>query len=107
MIKNLTRLIYTNQATTPRKSILIYAEHRNQVAAALARRIRSELRSIFLNACETEKLVESPHVPCTVVITERTLVDGVLILHHFKPKIKEEVHVSKVAERLKEISGLL
>lgn len=79
---------------------MVYSEERNRVSEALAKRIQSELRQAYLNASETDKLIDSSQVPFTVIIKARTLIDGVLELQHFNPKIREEVHVSNLTERL-------
>lgn len=100
MSKILIRAIHLTNSVNPHKLILIYLEHKNKVAMALAERIRRELRQAHLNALQTDQIVYSPQVPYTVVITGRTMTDGVLQLQHFKPKIKEEVHVSNLTERL-------
>lgn len=99
----ITRPLHLNSKALPHKLVLIYLEQqtrKNQVAQALAKRICRELNEVHLNAQQTDKIIESPQVPHTVKITERTLSDGVLLLQHFKPKIDEEVHVSQLRERL-------
>lgn len=105
MLKSSLRLIHTQNSKVAHKLILIYQQHKSQVTEALARRIQSELRQVHLNALETDKLIASSHVPYTVVITERTLVDGVLELLHHNPRVKEEVHVSSLTDRLLMQSG--
>lgn len=84
----------------PRKLILIFPEYRNRITEALAVRIQRELKSVYLNAMQTDKLIESAHVPYSIIINKRTLQDGVLELKHFDPRIKEEVHVTNLKERL-------
>lgn len=100
MLRLWSRAIHLNQCSPPHKLILVYAEYKSPLTEALAKRVRNELRAVYLNAMETDKIVESPQVPYTVIITEQTLVDGVLHLRHFNPKISEEVHVSQLADRL-------
>ena len=53
-----------------------------------------------MNAQQTDKLILSCHVPYTIVITERTMFDGVLKLKHFTPRVDEEVHVSDLRDRI-------
>lgn len=89
---------------SPHKLILIYLENRDRVAQALAKRICKELQEVYLNARETDKLIDSPQIPYTVVITDRTMFDGVIGLRHNKPKITEEVHVSNLKDRLLSLS---
>lgn len=87
----------------PKKLILIYLDQtadKNIVLKALSNRIKKELHQIHLNALETDKLIQSPQVPYTILISDRTLFDGVVLLKHFEPRINEEVHVSNLTERL-------
>lgn len=106
MLLSLTRSLFTNQSSLPRKLILVYSEERNKISEALARRIQRELRAAHLNAhVETDSRVVSAQVPYTVVITRRTLEDGVLDLEYQNPKIREEVHVSNLTERLLHQTG--
>lgn len=100
MLITLVRYLYTNQSTNLRKLVLIYQEEKGALAAALAQRIQRELKEAHFHAMETDTLVDSAQVPYTVIITNRTLSDGVVHLKHFKPKINEEVHVSNLTERL-------
>lgn len=95
------RPFHLAQCGQPHKLILIYnSEPDDKVAEALSVRIRDSLRQVHMKVFHTEKIVFSPQVPYTVVITERTLVDGVLQLQHYRPRISEEVHVSNLVERL-------
>lgn len=90
-----------SKSLVPHKLILVYSEEpQNKVAAALSKRIQKELQDVHLNAWTTDKLVESAQVPYTVIITNRTMSDGVVELQHFNPKIREEVHVSSLTDRL-------
>lgn len=83
-----------------RKLILIYSECQNKLTGALSKRIQDELRTANMIALQSDKLIDSPQVPFTVVIKDRTLEDGVLELQHQKPRIREEVHVSDLTERI-------
>jgi hypothetical protein len=99
----ITRSFHLNATASPHKLILIYLEQQtkeSQIARALAERICKELNEAYLNAQQTDKIIESPQVPHTVKITERTLFDGVILLQHFKPRIDEEVHVSQLKDKL-------
>lgn len=100
MFRLCNRAIHISQSCTPHKLILIYTRHKSPITEALAQRVRKELRAVYLNALETDKIVQSPQVPYTVVITDRALVDGVLHLRHFHPRITEEVHVSQLTDKL-------
>lgn len=99
------RWIYLNRTSNPHKLILVHLEHRSKLAQALSERICHELREVHLNAQQTDKIIESPHVPYTVVITERTLFDGVTRLQHYKPRIDEEVHVGDLRDRILQQMG--
>lgn len=98
----LARKIYTNQPSIPRKLILVYLDVNNdtELAIALARRIETELKAVHLNVSQTDKLINSAHIPMTVVVTDQTMIDGVLKLKHFEPSITEEVHISNLKDRL-------
>lgn len=100
MLNILRRALYTNQHLTPHKLILVYTEERNELSKALVLRIQKELRDVYLNAMETDRVIDSSQVPFTVFITKRTMMDGVVELQHYNPKIREEVHVSNLTERL-------
>lgn len=99
-MKLLHRSLFTHQSSIPRKLILLYQEDKSELAGALSQRIKKELKEVYLTAHETDKIVDSPVVPYTVIITSRTLVDGVLLLQHNNPKIREEVHVSDLKQKL-------
>lgn len=105
LISRSFRGIHLNRTSNPHKLILVYLEHRNKLARALSERICHELREAHLNAQPTDKMVESPHVPYTIVITERTMLDGVARMQHYKPRIYEEVHVSDLKERILQQMG--
>lgn len=100
MLTNFLRVIHTNHSFKPHRLILIYREEKGKLTEALAKRIQHELRQAHLNAMETDMVVESAKVPYTIIISRRTLSDGVLYLQHYSPKIKEEVHVSNLTEKI-------
>lgn len=80
--------------------MLIYSEYASKLSGALTKRIQDELRAAHVTALQTDKIIDCPQVPFTVVIKERTMEDGVLELQHQKPRIREEVHVSDLTERI-------
>lgn len=110
------RFLFTRSQLMPnsvqRRLILIYIDNKPQqtadddnsnemkILSTLSKRIKKELNQVYLNALETDKLIESPQVPYTVIITQQTLFDGILKLKHFEPKINEEVHVTQLTDRL-------
>jgi len=96
----ISRGFHLNKKINPNKLILIYQEHKSQISDALAERICTELRESHLNAHPTDAIIHSTHVSYNIVITDRTLTDGVLKLVHFKPRVCEEVHVSEILQRL-------
>lgn len=98
--KVISRKFYTCQAPSPRKLTLIYQEYKDRVSDALSQRIQRELQEVHLNAFTTDRLIISPQVPYTVIITQRTMSEGIIDLQHFRPRIREEVHVSNLRERL-------
>lgn len=100
MSRLINRFFSTNQSATPRKLILLYQEDKTEHSKVLSQLIEKELKKVYLTAYETDKIVESSQVPYTVIITSRTLVDGVLLLQHYNPKIQEEVLVSDLKRKL-------
>lgn len=100
MLRLLSRSLYTNQSLAPRKLVLLYQADKSELSNALSQHIKHELKEAHLTAFETDKLVDSPQVPYTIIITDRTMVDGVLLLQHQNPKIQEEVHVSNIKQKL-------
>lgn len=100
MLKLLHRSLYTCQLLPPKKFILIYLEERSKLSEALAKRIQNDLKENDLNAQETDKIFESSQVPYTIIISKRTLIDGVLEVKHYHPSVKEEVHVSNLVNNL-------
>lgn len=89
-----------------RRLVLIYSEYKSKLSGALSKRIQDELKAAHITALQTEKIIDCPQVPFTVVIKERTLDDGVIELQHHKPKIREEVHVSDLTERIQLQTGI-
>lgn len=100
MFRLLKRSLFTNQSATPRKLILLYQQDKTELSQALSQRIKKELKEAYLTAHEIDEIFDSPQVPYTVIITNRTLVDGVLLLQHYNTKIREEVHVSDLKQKL-------
>lgn len=83
-----------------RKLILIYSEYQSKLSEALSKRIQEDLKAAHMVALQTDKVIDCPQVPFTVVIKERTMEDGVLELQHQKPRIREEVHVRDLTGRI-------
>lgn len=100
LTKVFRRHFHLNNKHSPHKLILVHQDYRNQLTEALARRICEELRRSHLHAHQTDMIVQSSQVHYNVVITERTLNDGILKLMHHKPKIAEEIHVSDLLKRI-------
>lgn len=83
-----------------RKLVLIYIEAKpSKLVEALAERIQRELRESQVFSSRVDKIMHSPEAPYTVVIDDRTLVDGIVRLKHYRPKIYEEVHVSDLKSK--------
>lgn len=74
------------------------------VSQTLAKRIEADLKSAHFQVSQINKLNEAPKA-FTVIITDRTLEDGVLKLQHIFPNLAEEVHVSDLRDRLREASA--
>lgn len=98
MIQHL-RHLFTNNSHLPRKLLLIHIENKDcDLISALATRIKKELKDAHINVQETDRFIDSPFVPLTIIIKTKTLQDGILELQHNRPRVKEEVHVSHLVK---------
>lgn len=93
-------MFHLNYTSNPHRVILIYLEHKSKLTQALSERICRDLRDVHRYAQLSEKIIDSPYVPFTIMVTERTLQDGVVMLRHFNPRISEQVHISDLKDKI-------